>query len=184
MTRVRKELWREVRDVLIEKVPTNNPRCLLYCIARFSDHEKKDFVLEQLSFSGNIVSVAALVALAILDPQMAIDRIGSVDKEQQFFKNEWLPLLLRADSELTRTRIRELAVSDTGGQRLIEDYFEKYPADLDEETLRMVLRNREKQLREHIVEVTSRDVPWPYFPLRFLGRMCSPELLRAFARGG
>ena len=172
-------IWRDVRDALMEKVPANNPRCLLYCVGRFADHSCKDFVVRHLSFSGNIVSVAALVALAILDPREAIDRIADIDDEQQFFRNEWLPFLLRANSGLTRARIRELAVSDSRGQRLIEDYFEKRPADLDVETLGLVLRNREAQLREKIGDVTIRDVPWPYFPLRFLGRMCSPGLLRS-----
>ena len=177
-------IWIDVRDALMKNVPANNPRCLLYCVGRFADHEYMDFVVRHLSFSGNIVSVAALVALAILDPKEAIDRIADVDDEQHVYGNDWLPLLLRADSELTRARIRELAVSDSRGLRLIEDYFEKRPADLDGETLGLVLRNREMQLREKIGEVTTGDLPWPYFPLRFLGRMCSPELLRSLSRRG
>ena len=170
-------IWIDVRDALMKKVPANNPRCLLHCVGRFTDYEYKDFVIRHLSFSGNIVSVAALVALAILDPKEAIDRIADMNDEQQLFVNEWLPLLLGANAELTRARIRQLAVSDSRVQYLIEDYFEKQPADVDEETLGLVLRNREMQLREKFGEVTTVDLPWHYFPLRFLNRMCSPELL-------
>ena len=172
------KIWRAVRDVLMEKVPKSNPRSLLHCITRFADHEKKDFVVEHLSYSGDIVSAAALWALAVLDPQEAINRLADIDDDQEFFRNEWLPLLLRADSELTRTQLRELAVSNSRGQRLIEQYFENRPADLDEETLDLVLRMRETQLRDHIGEVTTKDMLWPCFPLRFLGQMCCPELLR------
>ena len=173
------KIWRDVCDVLAEKIPKSNPRSLLYCIARFADQEKKDFVVEHLSHSGEIVSAAALLALAVLDPQEAINRLADIDDEQEFFRNEWLPLLLRADSERTRTRLRELAVSELRGLRLIEQYFEKRPADLDEETLALVLRMRETQLRDDLGEVTTKDILWPYFPLRFLGRMCCPGLLRS-----
>ena len=171
-------IWREVRDGLMEKVPNNNPRCLLQCIARFSDHEKKSFVVEHLSHQGDVVSAVAMVALAVLDPAEAIDRIVRVDEEQRFFRSEWLPLLLKTDSEQTRAQLRELAGADSKGHHLIEDYFEKRPADLDGETLDLVLHTRERQFREHLDEITTRDLPWPLFPLRFLGRMCRPCTLR------
>ena len=170
-------IWREVRDVLMDKLGRTNPRSLIQCIARFGDGEKKNFVLEHLSYSGELVSAAAMVALAVLDPEEAIERITVIDDEQRFFRNEWLPLLLRADSELTRARIRELAVSGPRGQQLIEEYFEKRPADLDDETFGLVLETREQQLQEHIEEGTERDVLWPFFPLRFFGRMCRPGIL-------
>ena len=171
-------IWRDVRDELMEKVPGNNPRCLLQCIARFSDHEKKSFVVEHLSHQGDVVSAVAMVALAVLDPGEAIGRIGHVDDEQRFFRSEWLPLLLRTDSERARAQLRELAGKDSKGRHLIEDYFERRPADLDGETLELVLRTWESQFREHLDEITTKDLPWPLFPLRFLGRMCRPCILR------
>ena len=171
-------IWRDMRDELIAKVADNNPRSLLHGIARFADHEMKDFVVEHLSYSGEIVSAVALGALAVLDPKEAIGRISDLDDEQRFFRSEWLPLLLRADSEQTRARLRELAASDSRGQQLLEDYFQKRPADLDEETLGLVLRTCETQFLDHIDEITTSDHPWPSFALRFLGRMCRPEILR------
>ena len=171
-------IWREVRDELMKKVPSNNPRCLLQCISRFSDHEKTSFVVEHLSHQGDIVSAVAMAALAVLDPGEAISRIGQMDDDQRMFRGEWLPLLLRKDSERTRAQLRELAEADSKGRPLIEDYFEKRPADLDGETLNLVLRTREKQFREHLDEITTEDWPWPLFPLRFLGRMCRPCILR------
>ena len=171
-------IWRDVRDLLMEKIGQTNPRSLLNCIARFVDHEKIDFVFEHLSSREEIVSATAMLALAYLDPKEAIGRISVKDDGQSFFKDDWLPILLRADSELTRERIRELAISDSKGQRLMEEYFEKRPADLDEETFDLVLRTREKQLRDQIDVGTTEDVIWPYFPLRFFGRMCCAEILR------
>ena len=171
-------IWRDLRDVLMEKVPGNNPRCLLHCIARFSDREKKDFVVEHLSHQGDVVSAVAMGALAVLDPGEAISRICHVDDEQRLFRSEWLPLLLRTDSERTRAQLRELAEAGSEGQRLIEDYFEKRPADLDGGTLDLVLRTREREFREHLDAITTNDLPWPLFPLRFLGRMCRPCTLR------
>ena len=171
-------IWQEVRDVLMGKIGKSNPRSLIQCIARFRDCEKKDFVLEHLSYSGEIVSAAAMGALAVLDPGAAIDRIVAIDDEQSFFKNEWLPLLLRANSELTRARLRELAVSEARGSRLIEEYFEKRPVDLDDTTFGLVVRTQEAQLQKHKEEITTKGVIWPFFALRFLGRTCRPELLR------
>ena len=171
-------IWREVRDELMEKVPGNNPRCLLQCIARFSDHEKKSFVVEHLSHQGDIVSAVAMAALAVLDPGEAIGRIGRVDDDQRLFRGEWLPLLLKTDSERTRAQLRKLAQADSKGQHLIEDYFERRPAELDGETLDLLLRVRGRGFQEHLDEITTKDLPWPLFPLRFLGRMCRPCALR------
>ena len=171
-------IWREVCDVLMDKIGKTNPWSIIQCIARFGDRERKKFVLEHLSYSGEIASAPAMVALAVLDPEEAIDRIVVIDDEQSFFIDEWLPLLLRANSELTRARIRELAVSGSRGQRLMEEYFEKRPADLDDESLDLVLKTREEQLLEQMEGVSTRDEPWPNVSLRFLGRMCRPGILR------
>ena len=171
-------IWRDVRDILMEKIGKTNPRSLLHCIARFADNEKIDFVFEHLSSREEIVSATAMLALAYLEPKEAIGRISVKDDGQSFFKDDWLPILLRADSELTRQQIRKLAVSDPRGQRLMEEYFEQRPADLDEETFELVLKTREKQLRDNNDDVTTKDVIWPYFPLRFLGRMCCAKILR------
>ena len=173
-----KGIWKDVRDVLIDKIGRTDPRSPIHCIARFADHERKDFVEEHLSYNGEIVSAAALAALAVLDPKEAISRISVIDDEQKFFRNEWLPLLLRADSKLTRLRLRELVVSDFRGQHMVEEFFEERPADFDEDTLELVLRTRERQLRDQIDEVTTKDIRWPYYPLRFLGRMCRPAILQ------
>ena len=171
-------IWREVRDELMAKVPGNNPRCLLQCIARYSDHEKKCFVVEHLSHQGDVVSAVAMMALAVLDPAEAIGRIAHVDDQQRLFWSEWLPLLLMRDSERTRAQLRELAETDSKGQRLIEDHFEQRPADLDDETLDLVLRNRGEEFQEQLDEITTKDLVWPLVPLRFLGRMCRPDALR------
>ena len=158
----------------MEKVPNNNPRCLLQCIARFSDHEKKSFVVEHLSHQGDVVSAVAMVALAVLDPAEAIDRIVRVDEEQRFFRSEWLPLLLKTDSEQTRAQLRELAGADSKGHHLIEDYFEKRPGRSRRRDARSCAAHAGKAVPEHLDEITTRDLPWPLFPLRFLGRMCRP----------
>ena len=171
-------IWQEVRDILMEKVPANNPRCLLQCIARFSDRDKTDFVVNQLSCSEDIVGAVALVTLAILNPQDAIDQIVNLKDQQRYFTNEWLALLLHADPELTRQRIRQLAQSNPLGERLIVSYFEKRPADLDEATLRLVLRKFESELQIRIQEVTTSNQRWPYFLLKFLSHINSPKLIQ------
>ncbi len=171
-------IWREVRDVLIEKIGKTSPRSVLNCIARFGDHDRKAFVVDHLSSPGGIVSVVAMVALAVLDPDEAIRRIAELDRTQLTLQNEWLPLLFRADSELTRQALRNLAASDSYGQRQVEEYFEYRPADLDEDTFVELLSTRQRQCPEFDGTTTTWDVPWTNFLLRFLSRMCRPDILR------
>ena len=71
-------IWKEAGDTLMAKVSGSKPRSLLYCIARFSDREKLDFVIKHLSGSEGFASSAALAALAILDPLAAIDRLAEI----------------------------------------------------------------------------------------------------------
>ena len=171
-------IWLEVRDVLMEKVPTNKPRSLLHCIARFEDREKIDFVVNHLTCSEEFVASVALVALAILDPRYAIDQIVNLNDQQKYFTNEWLALLLHVSPELTRQRIRQLAQSNPVGERLIESYFTKRPADLDEATLQLVLRKFESDLKKHFQDVTTSDRPWTYLMMKFLGNINSPQLIQ------
>ena len=58
---IAEDIWMEVRRALMEMVPVNKPRCLLYCVGRFRDREHADFVLEHLSFSGDMASVSTPV---------------------------------------------------------------------------------------------------------------------------
>ncbi|TGG91904.1 MAG: hypothetical protein ERJ67_07015 [Aphanocapsa feldmannii 277cV] len=175
-------IWQELRNVLMAKVMQSNNsrslRSLLYGIARFADHEMKNFVIKYLSYSDEIVSAAAWVALVALDPKEAINRIIDINDAQTFSRNEWLPLCLRADSEQTRARLRELAASNSRGQQLIQSYFGKHPADLDRQTLDFILQTSENKFLDHMEEITTTDQLWPFFPLTSLGQMCSPQLLR------
>ena len=108
----------------MDKVSASKPRSLLYCIARFGDREKLDFVIQHLSRSEDFAGGAALAALTVLDPKAAIDRLAEVpDSERYMSRNNWLPALLRAQPEMTRQRILKLAESDPKGRRHIEMLF-------------------------------------------------------------
>jgi hypothetical protein len=171
-------IWNDVNGTLMAKVPANTPRSLLYCIARFSDSTKLEFVIKYLSSRQDSAGGAALAALTVVDPVAAINRLVDVeDFERYMTRNHWLPGLLRAQPDLTRQRIRELAESHPRGQRIIVDLFWERPDEMDEAMLRWVLRELTKDLRDRLDEAIARDPNWLYHPLDFLGRIAHPELL-------
>ena len=174
-------IWKETGHALMTKVSVNKPRSLLYCIKRFADQDKLEFVIRHLSRSEDFAGSAALAALSALDPPAAIDRLVEVgDAERYLFRNQWLPVLLRAQPELTRRRIRELTETDPEERRLIVDLFWERPDQIDEAMLRFLLRALENDLRTHPDGVLGGDQIWLYHPLDFLGRITRPELLAIF----
>ncbi|QNU61018.1 HEAT repeat domain-containing protein [Vreelandella titanicae] len=172
------DIWKETRDRLIEKMPASKPRSLLYCIARFSDREKIDFVIKHLSQKQDFASEAALNALSVLDPSAAIDRLEEVGEAERYFtRNQWLPGLLHAEPELTRHRLLALAKAQPKGRHIIEILFGERPNEINEEMLRFVLRTLEQDLLEDIDAVTVGDLRRLDRPLRFLGGVTRPDLL-------
>ena len=171
-------IWRDMSDVLMSKISQNKPRSLINCITRFEDHEKIDFVIEHLSCSEDFADMAALEALTILAPQEAIDRLIEVKaNSRNFNRNQWLPHLLRIHPEHTRQKILELAQSAMRGYWLIAEIFWERPDELDEATLRFVLRTLETDLRD----LRDSFAEEPFIlnnPLEFLGRIACPKLLK------
>ncbi len=171
-------IWKETRDVLMAKIPANKLRSLFYCIARFSDHEMIDFVIRHLSCSEDYIGSAAFSALSVLDPLAAIKHLTKVQELERYFtRDQWLPILLRANSELTRFRILELAKTDPRGYRLIEKLFDERPDETDVAMLQFFLHSLAKDLQEHLKAATKDEPNWLSRPLDFLGRIANPELL-------
>lgn len=171
-------IWKEIGNALMAKVSPSKPRSLLYCIARFVDRTQFEFVVQNLSRTEDFANGAALAALSILDPQAAIERLVEVDETERYMtRNEWLPVLMRAQPELTLERIRSLAESDPKGRRLIELLFADRPDDMDEATLRFLLRMLEQELRERLDEAVTGEPSWLSHSLELLGGLTHPDLL-------
>ena len=171
-------IWRDTSDILMSNISQNKPRSLINCIARFGDHEKIDFVIEHLSCSEDSASWAAIEALTILAPQEAVDRLIEVeDFDRYVTRNQWLPHLLRVRPIQTRQRILELARSVPRGYKLIADIFWERPDELDEATLRFVLRTLETDLRD-LRDSFAEELFILDNPLEFLGRIACPKLLK------
>lgn len=171
-------IWSETRDVLMAKVPRSKPRSLLYCVARFGDRDKMEFVTQHLSQPQDFASGAALYALSVLDPRAAIDRLMEVsDAERDLTRNQWLPGLLRVEPELTRERVLTLAQTESKGRLVIETLFGERPDEMNSAMLRFVLRALEEDLRESLDAAIAGDPIWLDHPLRFLGSITRPDLL-------
>lgn len=171
-------IWEETRDVLIAKIPVDEPRSLLLCIARFLDHSKKDFVIKCLSCLEDAASGAALAALAVLDPQAAIDHLTDIQNSELYLaRNRWLPILLHTQPEKTYVRILKLAKANPPEHRSIRMLFSERPDEINVAILQLFLHSLEKDLRSHLNEINKRD---PYYfnqSLDFLGRITHPDLL-------
>ena len=171
-------IWKETRHILKARVPPSMPRSLICCIARFSDGENLDFVIQNLSRSEDFASGAALKALADLNPLAAIDHLVEVrDAERYMTRNQWLPVLLHAQPEPTRHRVCELAAPNHKGYRLIPHLFWERPDQMDKVMLRSLLRGLENDLRIHSGAAVTGNSAWLYHPLDFLGRVTCLELL-------
>ena len=177
-------IWKETADTLMANVPTDKPRSLLYCIGRFQDRDKLDFVTQHLSYSTDFANGTALVALSRLDAQTALDRLAEAgDGERYLFRNQWLPLLLGAQPDLTRRRILALADAEPEERRLrfIVNLFWERPDQVDTAMLRFLLRILATDLRKFLYGSPTRSQTELYHPLDFLGRVTRRDLLSVFA---
>lgn len=172
------EIWKDTADTLMAKMPASKPRSLLYCIARFADRERLDFVIQHLSRTEDFANGAALHTLSALDPRAAIERLVEVGEDERYLtRNQWLPGLLRAEPELTRQRLLAFAGSEARGRRNLETLFGERPDELNEDMLRFVLRTLETDLRQHLEGTPDGDPHWLFHPLRFLVAITRPDLL-------
>ena len=173
-------IWRDVGDVLMETVPREKPRCLIQCIARFRDRDQLDFVIGNLSRPQDFAAGSSLTALAILDPDAALDHLADVaDVDRYVSRNQWLPVLLRADAKLTRRRILDLAEA-FGDSNSIVDLFWERPHEIDEPLLLAILRDLKGRLRTRLDERPAGEVAWAGRILDFLSRVSNPQLLPLF----
>lgn len=171
-------IWAEVATTLIEKVPADRPRSLLYCIARFKDRQRQDFVVQNLARSEDHAAGAALAALSVLDARTAIDQLVRVDDfARELFRNEWLPILLRAEPRLSRERILDLARTHPKGRRLIEDLFADRPDAMDEMMFDFLLTTLERDFEQGLDAAIAGDPQWIYMSLRVAAEVSRPELL-------
>ena len=173
------DIWRDTRDLLIQKTPAAKPRGLLHCIARFADGDMRDFVLRHISRHEDFAGSAALVALSVIDADLAIDQLGRIDEPQLTgFRGRWLPALLRTRPEPTRQRLLALAQADGQGFRRIANLFAERPNRIDPPILRFLLRTLECELFKHLEDILAADDPiWTSRRFDFLSRITRPELL-------
>lgn len=179
-------IWQEVGDLLIAKVARDKPRGLLYCITRFRDRSRLDFVLQHLTSKEDFAAGAALGAMSMLDPALALERLDSVpDSVRELFRSHWLLPLLRREPQGTRRRLLQMARSRERGRRLIENVFAGRVDELGEELFEFELTALEADLRQNLAAAQVQEPMWLYGPLQFVGSVSDPLLLgRLQSRAG
>jgi len=168
-------IWQATVATLLKKVPLDKPRSLLFCIARFKDRQRLDFIQQHLFTQGSNGG-AALIALARLEPRKALEQLSSVDDlTRSMFRSRWLPLVLRAAADQTRAQILQLA--QTRGRRVIEDLFVERTGDMGPGLLEFELTALQKDLNQHLTAAPDTEPLWLYAALKFIGTISHPELL-------
>ena len=175
-------IWANLGHVLMENVPREKPRSLIQCIARFRDRGRRDFVIGNLPNRRDFAAGASLAGLAVLDPEAALEHLEDVDAADRYLsRNQWLPILLRANPNLTRQRILELAQADGDSTQIVNLFWER-AHEIDEPLLLAVLRDLERQCRELLDEGVAAEVNRAGRSLEFLARVSNPHLLHVFER--
>ena len=172
-------IWRDEGQLLMDNVTPGRPRSLIQCIARFGDSRRLDFVIGRLPQSQDFAGGAALTALALVDPVTALDHLAEANSFDRYLsRNQWLPILLRAKPDLTRTRVLELAET-AGSPKPIIDIFWERPDNIGPQMLRFVLHHLRDRLSTGVDEALA-NAGWVGHWLDFLGRVSNPQLLPVF----
>lgn len=171
------DIWSEVKNELMEKVPKDRPRSLLHCIRRFGDFSGIGFVVSCLTREEDFASGAAFASLVKLDPDFAIKKLAEIYRfELAASRGWWLPQLLRVRPDATRRKLLEMAHNRDHGSKLLDNLFTGRANQLDAAMLRFRLRELESVLEVHSLSACQGH-PWITFPLRLLNGVTRPDLL-------
>ncbi len=176
-------LWHELKDSLLQKLPADRRRSLLYCIGRFFDRSMVDLLIGCLGQEEDFAGAAAFASLVKLDPDKALERLSEIpEMERAFWREWWLPPLLNAMPEQTRQKLFEMAEGEPEGRRFIELLFTDRANELNHAMLRFHLKSLENDL-EHHVEAACQNAPnWLTASLELLKNITHPDLLELLSR--
>ncbi len=174
-----KKIWNNTKLLLIDRMPDSKPRGILLCVARFSDNECLDFVLEHLTTSEDFAGSVAFRALSIVDPEHAVERLASfADPYLVGSRKQWLPILLYHQPILARHRILQLAKADELGFMRIRDLFFERPNQIDETMLKFLLRTLQHEMHDMLNGDFVHNPTPLLVRLEFLCHITHPKLLK------
>ncbi|MCW8308874.1 hypothetical protein AruPA_17715 [Acidiphilium sp. PA] len=172
-----RDIWFDVKDDLITKVPPGRPRSLIYCVGRFGDLSLMDFLLSCLTRQEDWANSAALSNLVRLAPEQAIEKLPEIyHPELASSRNWWLPQMLNARPDETHRKLLAMAHTEARGTHIIDELFTDRADQLDVSMLRFRLRALEVELKGGAASAREGH-PWLTFPLRLLNRISRPDLL-------
>ena len=171
-------IWHATADHLIASLPPHRPRSLLLCIARFGDHDRLGFAVAHLRNEMDLASSMALTAIAVVEPNDAIARLGDVAEFDRYVsRDHWLPFLLREHAAAVRARILELAEAAAAPMSTIVDLFHRRANRIDAAILLFLLDLLDGFLSATPPEHTAAAPPLLQKVLDFLAGIRSPDLL-------
>lgn len=179
---IAKKGWLELKSELIAITPANLPRGILGCITRFKDLTQLDFIIGNLSCIEDSGNCAALSALTVLAPDLAIVHLAQIsESERCAIRHWWLPMLQQQrPAELEQWLLHFAASSDNARQH-IQRLFCDSPADLPSAILRRYLRLLENELQ---IQMAKPDFDAERFldsPLDFLASLSRLDQLDILA---
>ncbi len=172
------KIWFKNKAMLLEKMPKDRRRSLVYCISRFNDISEINFLTNCLVEKSDYVDGAALAALAKLDPDALLKNIDAgVGFGFVLFCNQWVPDLLHVRPEATRRKLLELAMTDKEKSRILKQALLKYVDEFDIPLLEFFLENFKNKINDNLIDACNGDSMWISVYLSFFNKITKLELL-------
>jgi hypothetical protein len=179
-----RDLWRELKEVILAKVPEAGERCIAVCLQTFRDDEHLDWLEARVNRNG-LIAGAARSALHVLRPTRPLDPIRGDSPMLAFTRGWWLLPHMNADPVLAQSVVAEAVQLSEDPWRIAWSLLGGFENRIRPDTLDLLLDETARRLATELAGpgVENRD------PLRgpfnFLSKVMSLELIERFeARRG
>lgn len=169
-------LWRETKARLKAIVPPEDERCIAQNILGHRDEEELEWLRERVAGAGLFLAGPILGALALLDPDAAIDGLGVVSSQSLAWSRAWwLKPLLDVRPALVKQALLQRLQADPLPW-VVADAYRGYESEIDVPTYRYLLELLEQAL-DGFLGLRSTDAFHLYSPLQLLAAASNSEHL-------
>jgi hypothetical protein len=150
-TKEGREVWFDLKQTVFDKLPAGSERALLYCLRTARDETEVPRILEILSRSqDDLVTATAFSTLAVIAPDLAIQRLSNTDAVYlAFTRGWWLPWLMLRRHDNTVAALRDLMKSDRNVVPYVAHFFKGHEEYLDLELVEAFLNWLTAELPEY-----------------------------------
>jgi hypothetical protein len=151
-TKEGRETWFDLKQTVFGKLPVGSERALLHCLRTACDETEVPRILEILDRSqDHFLTATAFSTLAVIAPDLAIQRLSNTDAVNlAFTRGWWLPWLMLRRRDATVAALRDLIKSDRNVVPYAAQFFSGHEEYLDPELARAFLDWLAAELPEYL----------------------------------